>query len=621
MSKTYDNLQRLRSLHYGEAHRDWGMSFVYNLGNQLTTSSRFDGTFWTYDYDALGQVAQARKHLGSTVIPGYEFDYAYDDIGNRTSAMRDNSATRKQLYYSAVSAGGTAGANVLNQYGSRTTPRILGVMGKAHESAAITVNTQTATRTGEHWQALLDYAGEPSPNAPRWAILALDASLYMGGGNTAYAKLTEKAELPPNPENFTYDADGNLATDWRWTYTWNAENRLVALEPSSVAVALGLPEEKITYAYDSQGRRFQREVIPWDTLANDWDDNNPTQVTLYLYDDWNLIYEADLSVPSNPQSALTDPQSYAWGLDLSGSFQGAGGVGGLLAVADDSGDVYYPVYDHIGNVRAYIDGVTADVVAEFEYSPFGETLQASGSKVNQFAFRFSTKHQDSTSGLYYYGYRWYDAELGRWLNRDPIEESGGSNLYAFISNNGVNRWDYLGLRLDAFPANPRSVKQLPAGGRKGGQVKPNWPNKIGTCEGAKLTIQGSISYDIYFEAGKDPHKVITDDGRILFQHEMVHVTYLRAWWNDLKRSVDRSEGEYSCSDCCDIAARVVNAILEHNVWSESANSSQFDVAVYRYRDPSRQVALNRAAQQVSYWRNQISDLEQEYRDEKCEKIN
>ena len=444
MSKTYDNLQRLRSLHYGEAHRDWGMSFVYNLGNQLTTSSRFDGRFWTYDYDALGQVAQARKHLGSTVIPGYEFDYAYDDIGNRTSAMRDTSATREQLYHSAVSAGGTAGANALNQYGSRTTPRILGVMGKAHESAAITVNSQTATRTGEYWQALLDYAGEPSPNAPRWAILALDASLYMGGGNTARADLTEKAELPPNPENFTYDADGNLATDWRWTYTWNAENRLVALEPSSVAVALGLPEEKITYAYDSQGRRFQRKVFAYDPATQTWA-TNPSDVTLYLYDDWNLIYEADLSVPSNPQSALTNPRSYTWGLDLSGTMQGAGGVGGLLAVANDSGNTYYPVYDHIGNVRAYVDGVTADVVAEFEYSPFGETLQASGSKVNEFAFRFSTKHQDASSGLYYYGYRWYDSELGRWLNRDPIGEEGGLNLYAFVSNDGVNQWDYLGL--------------------------------------------------------------------------------------------------------------------------------------------------------------------------------
>ena len=50
--------------------------------------------------------------------------------------------------------------------------------------------------------------------------------------------------------------------------------------------------------------------------------------------------------------------------------------------------------------------------------------------------------------LNYYGYRYYDPENGRWLNRDPIEERGGVNLYAFVSNNGVNAWDLLGKEED-----------------------------------------------------------------------------------------------------------------------------------------------------------------------------
>ena len=44
-------------------------------------------------------------------------------------------------------------------------------------------------------------------------------------------------------------------------------------------------------------------------------------------------------------------------------------------------------------------------------------------------------------GLSYYGYRYYDSELGRWLNRDPIEEEGGVNLYGFVGNDGVNKLD------------------------------------------------------------------------------------------------------------------------------------------------------------------------------------
>ncbi|MBQ7478876.1 MAG: hypothetical protein IJT01_08240, partial [Selenomonadaceae bacterium] len=57
---------------------------------------------------------------------------------------------------------------------------------------------------------------------------------------------------------------------------------------------------------------------------------------------------------------------------------------------------------------------------------------------------FSTKYYDAETGLYYYGYRYYSPDLGRWLTRDPIEEDGGDNLYAFCGSNGVERYDYLG---------------------------------------------------------------------------------------------------------------------------------------------------------------------------------
>jgi len=61
-------------------------------------------------------------------------------------------------------------------------------------------------------------------------------------------------------------------------------------------------------------------------------------------------------------------------------------------------------------------------------------------------FRFSTKYWDGETELSYYGFRYYSPGMGRWLNRDPIEEAGGVNLYGFVGNDGVNQWDLLGLR-------------------------------------------------------------------------------------------------------------------------------------------------------------------------------
>jgi RHS repeat-associated protein len=77
---------------------------------------------------------------------------------------------------------------------------------------------------------------------------------------------------------------------------------------------------------------------------------------------------------------------------------------------------------------------TGEVVASYEYDAFGRTIAQSGPMADVFPFRFSTKYYDSETGLYYYGRRYYSPDLGRWLNRDPIEEEGGVNLYLAMDN-------------------------------------------------------------------------------------------------------------------------------------------------------------------------------------------
>ena len=83
--------------------------------------------------------------------------------------------------------------------------------------------------------------------------------------------------------------------------------------------------------------------------------------------------------------------------------------------------------------------------AHFEYSPFGKIISENGSMPEKFAFRFSSEYHDSETGLVYYNYRYYSPELGRWINRDPIGEDGGNNLYGFVGNSPINFLDKLGL--------------------------------------------------------------------------------------------------------------------------------------------------------------------------------
>jgi RHS repeat-associated protein len=133
-----------------------------------------------------------------------------------------------------------------------------------------------------------------------------------------------------------------------------------------------------------------------------------------------------------------------WGPDLSGTEQGAGGVGGLLWTVDDNDDGMIPGYDGNGNIIAWVDASDGSLAGTREYGAFGEDVTFSG-VAHEIPFGFSTKYQDSLSGLYYYGYRYYNASTGRWLNQDPLGEQGGLNLYGFIGNSGVNYWDMWGL--------------------------------------------------------------------------------------------------------------------------------------------------------------------------------
>ncbi|MGA4580076.1 RHS repeat-associated core domain-containing protein [Limisphaera sp. VF-2] len=140
-------------------------------------------------------------------------------------------------------------------------------------------------------------------------------------------------------------------------------------------------------------------------------------------------------------------RSYVWGLDLSGTLDGAGGVGGLLWVNQHSGPsagAHFCAYDGNGNIVALIAAADGAETTRYEYGPFGEPVRVSGPLAKSNPFRFSTKRTDNTTDLVLYEYRAYSPSTGRWPNRDPIGERGGENLYGFVENAPVNKTDLLG---------------------------------------------------------------------------------------------------------------------------------------------------------------------------------
>ena len=104
------------------------------------------------------------------------------------------------------------------------------------------------------------------------------------------------------------------------------------------------------------------------------------------------------------------------------------------------------------NITTSVNGATVETLA-YSYDALGRTVAATGPLADTFPHRFSTKHFDPETGLYYYGYRYYSPTLMRWLNRDPIEEEGGMNLYAVCKKSRDHRCllDFPAQLSDVFP--------------------------------------------------------------------------------------------------------------------------------------------------------------------------
>jgi len=147
----------------------------------------------------------------------------------------------------------------------------------------------------------------------------------------------------------------------------------------------------------------------------------PSRTTRFVWDGMNIA--AELTVDES--AGTTNVTRYVWGLDLSGSVQGAGGVGGLIAVIRDDGSVYFPCYDANGNISEYVD-VSGAVVAHREFDPFGNTTVETGSLVHELHFWFSTKYLDEETGNYVYQQRQYVPPFGRWASKDPIGDMVGA---------------------------------------------------------------------------------------------------------------------------------------------------------------------------------------------------
>ncbi|MEK7996598.1 MAG: RHS repeat-associated core domain-containing protein, partial [Planctomycetota bacterium] len=400
---------------YSDVGRFNGISWT----NTGFSTARVQYWFVTNSDLVAGWQLHGEEAATATNILTREYEGQRDLLKNITVTCFGSSAPWAEFRYTNDAAGRRASVEYygLLQDEGDATNRIQWLYNLRSE---LTNTVQQKASSTNRWGYQFDSIGNRA-----WSTNANERSrTYLANMLNQYTNIVAAAT-----NRLLYDLDGNLTNDGVWAYSWDGENRLRAVAPVSPTNGA----KRIEMGYDWQGRRNVKIVS---TYSGGW---SVTGTNRFTYDGWNMVSETRTG-------SGTVTNEYLWGLDLSGTLQGAGGIGGLLAFTRTGSPFRETVFsDANGNVIK--TAIKAIDHSSIEYDSFGNTIDTYQSMPagDYPAFRFSSKYLDEETGLYYYGSRFYNSGLGRWINRDPIGERGGRNLCGFVRNAPTYVVDILGL--------------------------------------------------------------------------------------------------------------------------------------------------------------------------------
>ena len=396
-SVTYDSLGRQKST--TNAMGTWDFSFVGNSGLVDKISTSVSGAVQEVDYNyfaaSQGRFLQQilnRKTVGGTVISQHDYTYGTgSEFGQIKTWQRQLPLTYTSGSYSTTTQ--TFGYDVIGQLRSGA-------------------ETGLPTRTFDY-----DPAGNRTAKSEGGTGTANDINqiLTATGGDAATS---------------LYDSNGNLTSivygdGSRRILVWNSINRLKQLTiQAGTSPTSG--DKRVEFTYNAASQRVTQSLATFGVST--W---GAAVVDYYRWDGDSII-----QVRSGSSSSSSATSYYPQGTRDHAAYSNS--------------DSFF-TRDHLGSVYEVLQAATGYIMAAYTYSPYGERTTRFGSSNNQVAYtghfflQPSTATHQAAGQLSLTWYRAYDPNTGIWLNRDPIEEAGGLNLYEMVNNNSINNFDPYGL--------------------------------------------------------------------------------------------------------------------------------------------------------------------------------
>ena len=481
----YDEQSRPVAKQYADGSTE---SYSYEpLGGRLSRRRDPGGQETVFAYYADNSLRSVDFVNSQNPTPGVKF--TYDPDYNRVATMQDGIGTTLYSYY-PISASPVLGAGriqsvsgplpnslVAYQYdevGRETNRAIAGVAQvNAYDelSRLSTVQNALGTFAYSHLRA--------SPRPTAIAFPNGQTNLFSYYDNTGDQRLKQISNLKPDGSvlsafGYSYDAAGQITT---WTNVWDAlPKRVWVLNYDAANQLVGAvrtdgstPLSTNTYAYDPAGNRILAAV---DGSTNRVTYNALNQIMASGTDpvndityDWDAVHRLIAVTQGNHRSefsydgldrrvrivektngVVVADNYFLWcGTELCEMRDATGAntvrrffpQGEQLVSGGGNTNLFY-VRDHLGSIR---ESVTAagTLNSRYDYDPYGQQTVLSEASAASFAFTGQFQHR--ASGLNFALYRALDPRAGRWLNRDPLGEAAGFNLYAYVNNNPVNFTD------------------------------------------------------------------------------------------------------------------------------------------------------------------------------------
>ncbi|WP_217589011.1 RHS repeat-associated core domain-containing protein [Burkholderia sp. GbtcB21] len=467
-----DGLQRIISKRTSDGQQT---AFIYDETDvpygigRLTTVKLPNGDVLRYGYDAQGNVARRDVTLSDVTS---QVTRIFDPRGKTTTTTFPDGSQQRNVY---APNGALLGVDFTPS--GLPLRRVLGYSGfDAHDNPATLALANGLTCdidydlygrlagqlvTDTHNHSMFAYQVSRELNDSIGSLgdpVSLQMLAYDPAGRLAS---TTGGAIPP--QSFQYDASGNCLSAGGTTFACNGyrvvsgtgEGAFIAdYNMAGGIVSLTRDGATLAYTYDAEQRLVhvadsasgRQATYTYDALGNRLTKDEAGVRTLYVDPQYEIVYFADGSRQHSCLISLRGSKAYIYTIADSGSPPALEGI-------PVPGEAFF-ICDQVHSPRAAFDG-TGELIARIDYDPFGAIAALQGTR--SFRYSFSGREFDSVASAYYFGARYCDPRLRRFITSD--DQLGGSlldrdtaNVYAYVENDPVGLIDLDGHSIWDFVA-------------------------------------------------------------------------------------------------------------------------------------------------------------------------